>query len=38
MAKGEKLFWVASKNKAAKQIYQSIKEKTNVTYVRKDDK
>jgi short-subunit dehydrogenase len=31
MAKGKRLFWIASKYKAAKQIFQSIKEKPNVT-------
>jgi len=33
MAKGEGQFWVASKEKAAKQIYSHIKRKTEVAYI-----
>jgi hypothetical protein len=35
MAKGEGLFWVASKEKAAKQILKSIDANKDITYVSK---
>jgi len=35
MAKGEGLFWVSSKEKAAKQIYRAIKKKREVAYITK---
>ncbi len=35
MAKGEGLFWVASTEKAAKQIFKSIITKKDITYVSK---
>jgi short-subunit dehydrogenase len=35
MAKGEGLFWVASVEKAGKQIYTAIKNKKKVTYITK---
>ena len=35
MALGDNLFWVASKEKAAKQIYRSIEKKRDVVYITK---
>ena len=35
MAKGEGLFWVASVEKAGKQIYKAIKNKKKIAYVTK---
>ena len=35
MAQGDGLFWVASKEKAAKQIYRAIKKKKAVAYISK---
>ncbi|MFN6227160.1 MAG: oxidoreductase, partial [Bacteroidota bacterium] len=35
MAKGEGLFWVASVQKAAKQIFEAIKQKRKVVYIAK---
>lgn len=35
MAQGEGVFWLASKEKAAKQIYQAIKKKKDIAYITK---